>query len=146
MVILTISVNARSIKRNELLSACRLITDQTRKEKGCLGCRLSQDIDNEKLINIEQTWERRSYLDEYFRTDLFSALLGAAKLLGETHEIRITDGSLNEGMEAVQAARSKEGDLVVPLDAMPDNLKKSMGDAWRQKQKNQKILDEQSKK
>ncbi|MBA7713452.1 hypothetical protein ES703_122455 [subsurface metagenome] len=109
MVILTISVNARSNKRNELLSACRLITDQTRQEKGCLGCRLSQDIDNENLINLEETWEHRSYLDEHFRSDIFSALLGAVKLLGETHEIRINDGSQTEGLEAVQMARSKEG-------------------------------------
>ncbi len=108
MVILTISVNARSIKRTELLSACRLITDQTRKEKGCLGSHLSQDIDNENLINLEETWEHRSYLDEHFRSDIFSALLGAMKLLGETHEIRINDGSQTEGLEAVQVARSKE--------------------------------------
>jgi quinol monooxygenase YgiN len=105
MIILTISVNARSSKRNELLSACRLITDQTRQEKGCLGCRLSQDIDNENIINIEETWEHRSYLDEYFRSDIFSALLGAVKLLGETHEIRINGDTQKEGRDAVKRAR-----------------------------------------
>ena len=109
MDILTISVNALSSKRNELLSACRLITDQTRQEKGCLGCRFYQDIDNEKLIYVEETWEHRSYLDEHFRSDIFSALLGAVKLLGEAHEIRINDGSQTEGLEAVQAARSRQG-------------------------------------
>ena len=110
MVILTISVNAQSSKRNELLSACRLITDQTRQEKGCVDCRFYQDIDNENLINIEETWERRSYMAEHFRSDIFSALLGAVKLLGETHEIRINDGSQTEGLEAVQTAKSK-GDV-----------------------------------
>jgi quinol monooxygenase YgiN len=108
VVIFTISVNARSSKRNELLSAFRLITDKTRQEKGCLGCHFYQDIDNENLINIEETWERRSYLDEHFCSDIFSALLGAVKLLGETHQIRINDGSQTEGLEAVKAARSKE--------------------------------------
>ncbi len=39
-----------------------------------------------------------------------------------------------------------DGDLVVPMEALPDNLKQSMGGAWRHKQKNQKILDKQSKK
>lgn len=39
-----------------------------------------------------------------------------------------------------------EGDLVVPVDSLPENLKDSMGSAWRLKLKNQKILDEQSKK
>ena len=105
MVILTISANARSNKRNEFLSACRLITDQTRQEKGCLGCRLSQDIDNENLIHIEETWEHRSSLDEYFSSGIFSALLGAVKLLGENYEIRINDGSQTEGLETVKRAR-----------------------------------------
>lgn len=27
-----------------------------------------------------------------------------------------------------------DGDLVVPLEALPDNLKDSMGDAWRLRQ------------
>ena len=105
MVILTISVNARSNKRNELLSAYRLITDRTRQEESCLGCRLSQDIDNENVINIEETWENRLSLDEYFRSDIFSALLGAVKLLGENHKIRINEGSQTEGLETVKRAR-----------------------------------------
>ena len=35
-----------------------------------------------------------------------------------------------------------EGDLVVPLEALPDNLKESMGQAWRLKQKNLKLIEE----
>ena len=108
MVILTISVNARSSKRNELLSACRSVRDKTRQEKGCMGFGISQDMDNENIIHIEQTWERRSSLDEHLRSEIFSALLGAAKLLGETHIIRINDGSQIEGMQAVEAARLKD--------------------------------------
>ena len=108
MIILTVSVNVHPSKRSELLSAFQLITDQTRQEKGCLACRLSQDIDNENLIDIEETWEARSYLDEHFRSDIFSALLGAAKVLGDAHDIRINEGSQTEGAEAVQAVRSKK--------------------------------------
>ncbi len=37
-----------------------------------------------------------------------------------------------------------EGDLVVPMEAMPDKLRESMGGAWEHKQKNQKIIEEQS--
>ena len=36
------------------------------------------------------------------------------------------------------------GDLVVPIEQMPENLKQSMGDRWRQKVRNQKILEEQN--
>lgn len=37
-----------------------------------------------------------------------------------------------------------KSELVVPLDSMPDNLKSSMGQAWRLKVKNQKILEEKA--
>jgi len=96
------------MKRAELLSACQLILDQTRQEKGCLSCRHYQDVDNENLIYIEETWEGRSYMEEHFRSDIFSALLGAMKLLGETNEISINEGSRTEGVEVVHAARLKE--------------------------------------
>ena len=36
-----------------------------------------------------------------------------------------------------------KGDLVVPLDNLPENLKDSMGAAWRLRVKNNKVLDEQ---
>ena len=38
-----------------------------------------------------------------------------------------------------------EGDLVVPVEQLPENLRKSMGDRWRTKVKNNKILEEQAK-
>ena len=38
-----------------------------------------------------------------------------------------------------------EGDLVVPMEQLPENLKESMGAQWRLKKKNQKILEEQAK-
>ena len=34
-------------------------------------------------------------------------------------------------------------DLVVPLEALPENLKQSMGAAWRHREANRKILEEQ---
>ena len=37
-----------------------------------------------------------------------------------------------------------DSDLVVPVETLPESLKSSMGAAWRQKQKNQKILEEQN--
>ena len=107
MVILTISVNARSSKRNELLSAFRLFSDVTSREKGCSGCRIFQDIDDENFITLEENWENRSHLDAYFCSDVFSALLGAMKLLGKHHGIRINGGTPEDGMTAVKHA-SKE--------------------------------------
>ena len=38
-----------------------------------------------------------------------------------------------------------KSDLVVPLDTLPESLKGSMGEAWRLKQENLKMLEEQNK-
>ena len=38
-----------------------------------------------------------------------------------------------------------DGDLVVPIEMVPESLRKSMGDRWRLKVKNNKILEEQAK-
>jgi len=35
-----------------------------------------------------------------------------------------------------------EGDLVIPLEAMPPTLKDSMGQSWRQREANKKVLKE----
>lgn len=107
-VILSLSVNVYSNKRNELLSAFQMINKKTLQKKGCLGCRLSQDIDDENLIYLEETWEHRSYLDEHLRSYTFSALIGSVDFLGAKHEIRINDLNDTDGLGAVQSARSKD--------------------------------------
>lgn len=38
-----------------------------------------------------------------------------------------------------------DSDLVVPVEMLPENLKKSMSDRWAQKVRNRKILQEQTK-
>ena len=38
-----------------------------------------------------------------------------------------------------------DGDLVVPIELLPENLRKSMGAEWRLRMKNQKVLEEQDK-
>lgn len=108
MVRLRISIHARDDKRKELLRTCRFITDRTRQEKGCKSSEFSKDKDRENTITLEQQYDRWPSLNNYFRSDHFTALLGAMKLLGESYEIRINEGSRTEGMEAVQAARLKE--------------------------------------
>ena len=106
MKILRLSIHARDDKRNELLSACQLIADKTRQEKDCKKCNVYQDSIKENIIAVEQIWEQMSSLNNYFRSDHFTALLGAMKWLGRSYEIRINGGTPEEGMDAVKRARS----------------------------------------
>lgn len=106
MILLRVSIHAHDDKRKELISACRLITDKTRNEKDCKKCNVYQDNFNENIITVEQHWEQWPSLDNYFRSNHFTALLGAMKWLGMTYEIRINEGTPKEGIDAVKRARS----------------------------------------
>jgi len=108
MVHLSLSICVRPDKRNELWSACQSIADRIRGEAGCIDSGLAWDTDDQNMIRMDQTWADGARLHAYFRSDIFSALLGAMKLLGRSHSIRIDEGSADEGLEAVQRARSRD--------------------------------------
>jgi quinol monooxygenase YgiN len=105
MVILQITISARHDKRDELLRTCQLISDQTLQESGCESSLTSQKNADEALINLEQEWDNRSLLNSYFRSDNFTALLGAMKWLGQSYDIRINGGTHEEGMKTVTSER-----------------------------------------
>jgi quinol monooxygenase YgiN len=107
MVTMSISVSAKPHKRSELLSALIQIRDSTLKESGCKAGRIYQEIDDANLINLEENWVHRTDLDTHLCSDIFGALLGAVKLLGEYHEIRINDEAHTEGMDAIKRVWSK---------------------------------------
>ena len=102
---LEITVRPHKTKRNELVNACQMIVEQTRKEDGCIDSRLLKGEKDENGIILEQHWKQRHLLDGYFRTDHFSALLGAMKLLAVNWEMAINDGTPENANEAVKNAR-----------------------------------------
>lgn len=100
-----IKIRAREDKRSELLQTCRYIAERTLQVPGCKGSLLLQNSEQVDLITLEQQWIQRSLLNDYFRSDHFTALLGAMKWLGSSYEIRINGGTPEEGMDAVKRAR-----------------------------------------
>ena len=105
---LKITVHPDKAKRKELINACQMIVDQTRKESGCMDSRLLKGEKDENGIILEQHWKQRHLLDGYFRSDHFTALLGAMKFLAISHEVTINDGSPSEGAKIVDQARKRE--------------------------------------
>ena len=102
---LEITVRPHKTKRKELLNACQMIVEQTRKENGCIDSRLLKGEMDENGIILEQHWKQRHMLDGYFRSGHFTALLGAMKLLAIDYELIINDGTPEKANEAVKNAR-----------------------------------------
>jgi len=105
---LGITIYPHQDKRKELLGACKMISNQTLHESGCVDCHVLLGSGEKSPINLEQHWQQRSLLDDYFRSDHFSALLGAMKLLADNYEVKINYGTHAEGISVINRARRKK--------------------------------------
>ena len=103
---LAITIFPNASKRKELLSACRMIASQTTEEDGCTDCRIFADSDTDSTFRIEQHWQNWGLMETYFRSDHFTALLGALKLLAIHWEMAINNGTQKSASAAIQKARS----------------------------------------
>ena len=103
---LNIAIYPHLAKRKELLRACHLISGKTLEQNGCMDSRVLPGSSKDSAIHLEQQWHKRNLLDDYFRSDHFSALLGAIKLLADKYELTINDGSPAEGINSVNRARN----------------------------------------
>ena len=100
-----IFIDSKEDKSDELVRTCQVISEQTLHEPGCLKSAVLQDRNDMNRIFIKQHWTSLDQLDEYFRSNHFSALLGAMSFLAENHQIIINNGSPKEGELAVKKAR-----------------------------------------
>lgn len=81
--------------------------ESSRKEKGCLSYDVYCDIEGKTVFSLIEEWETREDLDRHMGSERFSVLLGTKSLLAKPLEINIHTVSLSEGMEVVNALRSK---------------------------------------
>jgi quinol monooxygenase YgiN len=77
------------------------------KETGCLSSQLYRDVENENALCVLEQWANQSDLDAHLRSDNFSVLRGAVKLLNGPAEMRFHSVSRTLGEEAVEVARNR---------------------------------------
>ena len=94
-------------KRAELLQTLRSMTEEIRKEKGCISCFFYQDVENENIFSVIEEWKTKEELESHLKSDMFGALIGTKSLLAESPEINIKAISYTAGMEAVKKVREE---------------------------------------
>ena len=65
------------------------ISQECRKEEGCVGFELYRDMEKENAFIILGVWKNRKAMKEHFQGENYKALSGAANVLGESYEIKI---------------------------------------------------------
>jgi len=106
MIEATIRMTVPAEKRKEVLQTIRAILGPIRLERGCISCNCYVDVEDERILFIEEEWKTRDDLEDHLRSDHFGVLNGAMRLLRAEPDIRFNTIAFTAGPEAIKAARA----------------------------------------
>ena len=107
MIDVTIKMSVPADKRMEVLQTIKTLLGPIRNEPGCVSCYCCVDAEAEDIVIFRQEWKTNENLVTHLRSDHFSILLGAMKLLSIEPEIKVNTIVSTAGAEAIAAARTQ---------------------------------------
>jgi len=84
-----IKVDIKPYKSDEFITNLKSIAPRIRKGKECMGYRLYRNCDEERLYTVMGEWRTKKAMEKHFQTRDFQVFVGAARVLGETFEMKI---------------------------------------------------------
>ncbi len=105
MIETTIKMTVPAEKRKEILQTIKAILGPIRLEQGCISCNCYVDVEDERVLFIEEEWKTREDLENHLRSEHFGVLNGAMRLLRVEPDIRFNTIASTVGVEAIKAAR-----------------------------------------
>ena len=94
-----INIVIKPYKTDEFVKSMRSFSRKIRKENGCLDCSLCRDFEKENTFSLIGKWRTRLSMETHFKTQNFEVLIGAARVLGETFEMSISERLKTGGFE-----------------------------------------------
>ncbi len=98
-----IKVGIKPYKSDEFVASLMSIAPKMRKGKDCIGYSLYSNCNDEHGYMIVGEWKTKQALENHFKTNDFKVLVGAARVLGEDFEIKISEGLETGGIELAKA-------------------------------------------
>ncbi len=96
---ITITLRALRGRREELLQTIMDLQRKIKNEKGFLKFSIYQDVENVSVFHLIQDWETTDTLDSYIRSEAFTILFGALRVLSEEAEVKYSLGSSKQGLK-----------------------------------------------
>jgi quinol monooxygenase YgiN len=107
MLIYQLKVKIKPHKPAEFLSSMHSILPTIRKEKGCIGVNVYRCAERQDTYILIGEWETRQAMEKHFHTQEFVVLLGAAKVLGKSFEMNISEVFQTGGFELAKRQTEK---------------------------------------
>ncbi len=97
-----IKIEIKPYKSEEFTKSMRSFLPKIRKQKGCLGYSVYRDSERENTYSLVGEWKTRQAMEKHFQTHDLEVLIGAARVLGETFEIKVAEIVKAGGLELVR--------------------------------------------
>jgi quinol monooxygenase YgiN len=98
-----IKVDIKLYKSNEFITNFKSIAPRIRMKKGCIEYRLYSNCDEERVYTVMGEWKTKEAMENHFQTRDFQVFVGAARVLGETFEMKILKGLETGGIGLAKA-------------------------------------------
>jgi quinol monooxygenase YgiN len=76
-------------KIDEFIDALRFLSSDVHQEEGCFDFSLYRDLHKKDVYNVHGEWKTRTVMENHFKNNSFSVLIGATKALGKDFEMSI---------------------------------------------------------
>lgn len=87
MIQATVRIVAPDERRPEAIAVLRGLKEPTEASKGCLGCRILQDVDDKDALMCVEYWETLEDLEQHLRSERFRRLLPYIEMSLEPPEV-----------------------------------------------------------
>jgi len=85
--------------REEIVGVLLCLKGPTEVARGCRGCQIVQDVDDENVLTYLVTWESQGDLEEHLRCERFRRLLPYLEMSREPPEINFSTISQIRGVD-----------------------------------------------
>ena len=102
MILATLKMIVQPERRSDLLETMRGMLEPARVERGCMGYRLYEDVENRNAFLLVEEWATQEDLERHISKDNQGRLLSLMDLLSERPELRFNTVSHTAGMELIE--------------------------------------------
>jgi quinol monooxygenase YgiN len=106
MILATIRMAIPPQKRGEALRILKKVAEQCRDDPGCLRLHIYEDLQEDRVLVLEQAWSSEESLEHHLRSDEYRNLLLVLEMAVKQPEIRFETISSSTGIETIEKARS----------------------------------------
>ena len=99
MLIYQIQIEIKPYKTDEFVESMRSFSKGIRKQKGCLGYSVYRNFEKKNTYSVVGEWKTQQAMEKHFKTRDFEVLIGAARVLGKTFEMKVAEVVKAGGLE-----------------------------------------------